>query len=268
MSVGTTTTTTTNTTTSYPGGYLASGYSPTTGMACSTMTTTTGTQTTQTVVAPATGLAVSIATTNPAAGSLISSQTAGSSRNPVMAVSFTAGNSGAVTLSGVNFQKTGVLFDSAISGAYLTQNGQVVAQYNSLNSGLLSFSGLDLSIPAGQTVTLTLAVDISQNLSAGNTTAFSVPSASSVTAFDSNNNAVTAAGSFPMTGNTFTVTSVQNPSLASLTIASTSIGQTVTAGTQGNIVGSWSFTGQSNPVWLQNINFHVIGSAKSRTSRT
>jgi hypothetical protein len=233
-------------------------------MAVSTTTTTTTTTTTGNtgnVVAPATGVAVSLASINPAAGSLISSVSTGSSRVPVLAVSFTAGNSGAVTLSGVNFQKTGVLSDSAISGAYLTQNGQVLSQYNSLNAGLLSFSGLGLSIPAGQTVTLTLAIDVSANLSAGNTTGFSLPSASAVTAFDGNNNAITPSGFFPLNGNVFTVTSVSNPSLASVTIASSSIGTTVTAGTQGNIVGAWNFSGFNSPVWLQNINFHVIGSA-------
>ena len=221
-----------------------------------TTTTTTGTGTT--VTAPATGLAVSLASTNPAAGSLISSPSSGSARVPVMAVNFTAGNSGAVTLSGVNFKKTGVLSDSAISGAYLTQNGQVVAQYNSLNSGALSFSGLNLSIPAGQTVTLTLAIDVSGGLSPGNTTGFALTGA---TAFDSNNTAITPSGAFPLNGSVFTVTTVTNPSLATVSIASSSIGTQVTAGTQGNIVGAWNVTVGNSPVYLQNINFHVIGSA-------
>ncbi len=238
--------------------FIASMTSTTT----TTTTTTTGTGTTTTgTTAPASGLSVSLASTNPAAGSLISSANSGSARVPVMAVNFTAGNSGAVTLSGVNFQKTGVLSDSAISGAYLIQNGQVLAQYNSLNSGLLSFSGLNLSIPAGQTVTLTLAVDVAGGLSAGNTTAFAIPSASSVTAFSGSNTAVTSSGSFPMNGNVFTVTSVTNPSLATLTVTSSSIGTQVTAGTQGNIVAAYNFNVENSPVYLQNINFHVIGSA-------
>ena len=261
VSSGTTTTTTTSTSGLPAGCTSTSGYSPTTGQSCSSTMTTTTTGTQTTVVAPATGIAVSLAASNPATGSLISSASAGSARVPVMAVNFTAGSAGAVTLSGVNFQKTGVLSDSAISGAYLTENGQVVAQYNSLNSGLLSFSGMGLSIPAGQTLTLTLAIDVSQGLNAGNTTGFSLPSASDVTAWDSSNNAITATGSFPLNGNTFTVTTVNNPSLASVTMASTSIGTTVTAGTQGNIVAAWNFTVNNSPVWLQNLNFHVIGSA-------
>jgi hypothetical protein len=253
-SMSTSTSTTTTTTTNLPGGCVTSaGFSSTTGVSCSSGVST--------VVAPSTGLAVSLASTNPSTGSLISSAQSGSARVPVLAVNFTAGNSGPATLSGVNFQKTGVLSDSAISGAYLIENGQVLAQYNSLNSGLLTFSGLNLSIPAGQTVTLTLAVDISGGLSAGNTTGFSIPAASDVTAFSADNSAITTTGSFPMNGNVFTVTTVTNPSLATMTITSSSIGTQVTAGTQGNIVGSWNFTVGNSPVWLQNVNFHVIGSA-------
>jgi hypothetical protein len=251
----------------------ANGISPTSGYfgpktrafinSMSSTTTTTGTgSTTTTTTAPATGLSVSLASTNPAAGSLISSANGSgggsAARIPVLAFNLTAGNSGAVTVSGLTFQKSGVLSDSAIGGAYLIQNGQVVAQYNSLNSGLLSFSGLNLSIPAGQTQTFTLAIDVSAGLSAGNTTGFAL---TGVTSFDTNNNAITAAGSFPLTGNIFTVTQVSNPALATVTVTSTAIGTTVTAGTQGNIVGSWNFTVGTNPVWLKNINFHVIASA-------
>ena len=58
-------------------------------------TTTTGTGTT-TTTAPATGLSVSLASDNPATGSLITSAGGGSgaARVPVLAVNFTAGNSG------------------------------------------------------------------------------------------------------------------------------------------------------------------------------
>lgn len=248
-SLSTTTTTTTTTNGTLPAGCTStSGYSPTTGASCSTGMTS--------VVAPSTGLAVSLASNNPAGGSLIS----GSGRTPVLAFNLTAGNSGAVTVSSLSFQQVGVLSESAVSGAYLIQNGQVVAQYSSLNNDILTFSGLQLSIPAGQTETYQLAVNIT-GVTAGNTTSFTLPSASDVTAFDSNNNAVTPTGSFPLNGSIFTVTTVSNPSLASVVMSNSSIGNSVTAGTQGNIVGAWTFQVSNDPVWLQNINFHVIGSA-------
>jgi len=137
----------------------------------------------------------------------------------------------------------------------------VLYQYNSLNQGVLDFSGMSLSVPAGQTVTLTLAIDVSGGLSAGNTVAFSLNAASDVSAWDASNNALTPSGMFPVNGNTFTVTSVTNPSLATVSVASSSIGNQVTAGTQGNLVGAWNFTVQNSKVWLTSLNLHVIGSA-------
>jgi hypothetical protein len=253
-----TTTTTTTTTGSLPAGCTSStGFSPTTGASCSTGVTS--------VVAPSTGLAISLASTNPAAGSLITTAPntsgSGAARVPVLAINLTAGNAGAATVSAINFHKTGVLSDSAVGGAYLIQNGQVVAQYNSLSNGVISFSGMSLSIPAGQTETYELAIDVEGGLSAGNTTGFSLNAASDVTAFDANNNAITPSGSFPLSGNVFTVTSVSNPGLASVTVTTSSVQTSVNAGTQGNVVGAWNFNVQNNTVWLNSIAFHVIGSA-------
>jgi Putative peptidoglycan binding domain len=237
--------------------------------AMSTTTTTTGTGTGTgtgtTTTAPATGLSVSLASDNPVAGSLITSSasctgSSGAARVPVLAFDLTASNSGAVTVTAINFHKTGVLADSSVAGAYLIQNGQVVAQYNSVSNGVISFSGIDLSIPAGQTEEYQLAIDVASGLSAGNTTGFSLNAASDITAWDSNNNAITPSGSLPLTGNTFTVTSVSNPCLASLTITTSSIGTSVTAGTQGNIVGGWTFQVNNNPLWLKSIAIHIIGS--------
>jgi len=163
-----------------------------------TGTTGTGTTGTGTVTTPATGLSVSLASDNPVAGSLISSASGlGAARVPVLGVNLTAGNAGAVTVTSLNFHKTGVLSDSSISGAYLTQNGQVVAQYSSINQGVISFSGMNLSVPAGQTEDYQLAIDVAGGLSAGNTTGFSLNSASDVAAWNTNNTAITPAGAFP-----------------------------------------------------------------------
>jgi hypothetical protein len=214
-----------------------------------------------TTPAPASGLRVSTASDNPAAGSLITAVGGGAARVPVMAVNFTAGNSGAVTVTEIKVHKTGVLSDNAISGAYLTRNGQVIAQYNSINQGVIDFSGLNWQISAGQTGELMLAIDVAGGLSAGNTVGFSIASASDVTAWDSNNTALMSNGNFPLMSNTFTVTSVTNPSLASLVIAGTSIGTQVTAGTQGNLVGAWNFNVGNSRIWLKGLNFRVIGSA-------
>ena len=219
------------------------------------------TPTTPVVTAPASGLAASLASSNPTAGALISSASSAAARVPVLAVNLTAGNSGAVNVSQIKFTKVGVISDSSVSGAYLTESGKVIAQYNSLSGGVLVFSGLGLSVSAGQTRTFELAIDPAQNLSAGNTVAFRVNAATDVSATDVAGTVVTAGGSYPLNGNTFTVTSVSNPSIATLTVASSSIGTSVTAGSQNVIVGAWTFTGGNSKVWLKGVNFKVIGSA-------
>ena len=226
-------------------------------------TTTGGTTTggTTVVTAPASGLGVSLSSKTPASGALISSGSSAAARVPVLAVNLTAGNSGAVTVTGLNFHKMGVISDSSIAGAYIVENGKVLYQYNSVNQGVIGFSGLSLSIGAGQTRTVWLAIDPTSGLSAGNTVSFGMASASDIVAFDSNNTAVTPSAQFPLNGNVFTVTSVSNPSIASLTIASSSVGSTVYAGTQNVLVSQWTLTGQNSPLNLTSLNFRVVGSA-------
>lgn len=213
------------------------------------------------VIAPATGLSVSLASDNPAPGSLISSSASAAARTPVLAVNLTAGNASGVTVSGIKFNKLGVLSDSSISGAYLVENGKVIAQYNSLSAGVIDFSGLAINVAAGQTRKVWFAIDVATALSAGNTVGFGISSASNVTAWDATNALVAAAGNFPLNGNTFTVTSVSSPNLAILTITSSSIGTSVTAGTNNNLVGAWNFSAANSRVKLTSINFRVIGSA-------
>ncbi|MBU6500376.1 MAG: peptidoglycan-binding protein [Patescibacteria group bacterium] len=227
---------------------------------------TPSTSSTPSVPAPASGLVVSLSSQNPSAGALISSASTAAARVPVMAVNLTAGNSGAVTVSELKFNKTGVISDSSISGAYLVENGQVLYQYNSISNGVIDFAGLNLNVNAGATRTLWLAIDPSTGLTAGNTVGFAIAAASNVSA-TSGGAAVSASGAFPLSGNTFTVTTVTNPSIASLTITSSSIATTDTAGTQNNIVGSWNFSVSNSKVWLKGLKFTVIGSANNADLR-
>jgi hypothetical protein len=197
-----------------------------------------------------------LASDNPVAGSLLN----GAGRVPVLAVNFTAGNSGAVTVNQAKFTKTGVVSDSSIAGAYLVENGKVVAQYVSLNSGVITFSNLALSVPAGQTRKLWLAVDVT-GATAGNIVSFKLNSASDISATDVANTAVTASGSFPLMGNAQTVSTVSNPALAGLTITSSTVGTSVFAGTQNVLVSQWSASVTNSKVKLSSLKFRVTGSA-------
>ena len=222
-----------------------------------TTTTTTTTTGTTTTVAPATGLAVSLASDNPAAGSIIS----GAARVEVLKAAFTAGTSGGVTLNGVKFTKTGVLSDTAVNNAYLIEGGKVIAQFASISGGVITFNSLNLGINAGQTRNFTLGIDPASGLTAGNTVAFALNSASDITAVDSANTAVVSSGNFPMNGNTQTITSVANPSIATLTIASSSVGSSVYAGTTNVLVSAWTLTAANSKVNLKSIKYTIVGSA-------
>jgi hypothetical protein len=206
---------------------------------------------------PTAGLAVALASDNPAAGSLIS----GASRVNVLKVTLTAGTAGAATINGIKFTKTGVLSDTAINNAYLVEGGKVIAQYSSISGGVITFSGLNLSIDAGKSRDFALGIDTASGLTAGNTVAFSLNAAGDVTAVDSAGAAITLSGAFPMNGNTQTITSVSNPSLATLTIASSTVGTTVYAGTQNVLVSQWTVTAANSKVNLSSLKFSVVGSA-------
>ncbi len=220
-------------------------------------------------VVPATGLSVTVDPQNPVTGSFVTSASGGTSaaRIPVLALDFTASASGPVTVTEIKVHKNGVLADSSINGAYLIQNGQVLYQYNSLNKGVIDFSGLNLQVGAGTTQTLWVAIDPAPGVNAGNTVSFSVASASDITAWNSASTAITPSGNFPLTGGTFTATTVSNPAIAGLTITTSSIGTQVTAGTQNNIVGAWTFNGQNSLVWLKGLKLTVVGSANDADLR-
>lgn len=210
-----------------------------------------------TPTAPSTGLAVSLASDNPVAGSMIS----GASRIEVLKVALTAGTAGAVTVNTLKFTKTGAVSDAGISNAYLVEGGKVIAQYSSISGGVITFSSLNLSINAGQTRYFTLGIDPSSGLTAGNTLAFSLKAVADVTALDTSSVAITPSGVFPLNSNTFTLTSVSNPSIASLAVASSSVGTTVYAGTQNALVSQWTLTVANSSVKLSTIKFSVVGSA-------
>jgi len=119
----------------------------------------TGTPGTPGVPAPSTGVSVSLASDNPRTGALVSSSGGTASRVPVLAFNVTAGTSGAATLTDLTFKKEGYIADSAISNAYLLENGKVVAQYNSLSQAMIQFTGMNLGVNAGQTREFVLAID-------------------------------------------------------------------------------------------------------------
>ncbi|HUY69822.1 MAG TPA: peptidoglycan-binding domain-containing protein, partial [Candidatus Tyrphobacter sp.] len=222
-----------------------------TGTTTGTTTGGTGTTTgTTTGNVPASGLAVSLASTSAAAGSAI----AGAGQIPVGSFTFTASNAKGETVTGLTFTKVGVVSDSNITNAYLVDStGSVVAQYQSLSSGVATFTGLSLNVAAGASATYTLKVDLSTSANAGNTIAWQLTSAT-VSSGD------TVTGT-PVTAATQTVTTVSNPSLAKATFTFNSVGSSINAGTQGALVADITANVTNNSVYLKGVKFEEVGSA-------
>jgi hypothetical protein len=198
---------------------------------------------------PVSGLAVSLA-----ADSATGSAIAGAGQVKAGKFAFVASASGAVTVTGLEFTKVGVLSDANISNLYLADamTGEIVAQYQSLTGGLATFSGLNLSVGAGQTWWGELRMDVSSSATAGNTIAWKLSK-------------VTTASGAPVSGspttNSLTVTSVSNPSIAAMTLTATAVGSSVDAGTSNVLVSAWTAGVTNSKVKLENMQFTFVGSA-------
>jgi hypothetical protein len=198
---------------------------------------------------PGSGLGVSMASDS-AMGSVIS----GAGQISVGSWNLTASNSGAVTVTGLTFNKLGVVSDNQISNMYLADsNGAVIAQYSSLSAGVATFSGLNLTVGAGQSMKVTLRIDMSSGASAGNTLAFALASVQTA-----GNVAVTG---LPSAGNTLTITTVQNPNLATATWDFNAVGGTVDAGTNNVQIATANVNVGNSPVWMKSVKFTIVGSA-------
>ncbi len=204
-------------------------------------------------------LKVTLSAENPVAGALISNGANASARVPVLGIDLAAGTESDVTISELRFRKVGFVSDNAISGAYIIEDGQVMGVYSSLVRGVIDFAGLNIAVPAGKTETLWLAVDAAPGLNPGNKISFVLSSASDIGATNASGTALAADGGFPLTGNDFTITSVSNPPLASLTVSPLAIGTDIAVPFMDDIAGAWNFTVTNSRVLLKGLNIFESG---------
>lgn len=179
----------------------------------------------------------------------------GSGQARVARYTFTAPATAGVTITGLTFNKVGVVADALISNLYLADvaTGAVVAQFSSLSNGVATFSGLNLMVNAGQSWVGELRADVSSSATAGNTIAFDLAGVMTV------GNAATTG--LPVKGNVLTVTTVSNPSIATITLTAQSVGSTVNAGSNTVLVASWTANVTNSPVDLKSLQLTTVGSA-------
>ncbi len=200
------------------------------------------------VVAPASGLWVGLA---PGMEGL--SAVAGAGQLEVGKFKLTAGTGAGVTVTGITFNKVGVVSDTHVNNLYLAdETGAVIAQYSSLNQRVAIFSGMNIQVNAGQTKTLTLRMDLSSGASAGNTIAWTVDTVTADTA--------TVSG-LPVNLPTVNVTKVSSPDLAKVTWNFNDVSSAIDAGTNGVLIGTASVEVSNSAVWMKNVKYTLIGSA-------
>lgn len=147
------------------------------------------------------GVMVSLASDTPAAMSVPSNAT----KVAFTKVNFTASNDGDTVINGVVVKRTGVGASTDISKVYIYDGNTRLGSGRTVSASTneATFTNLGLTIPKGTTKTLTITADISNgaaNTGATGNHAFGIVSASAVTTGGAN-----VSGSFPVTGNTMSL---------------------------------------------------------------
>jgi len=151
------------------------------------------------------GLSVALASDSPAAANIPASATANTSATnvPYLKFNLTASADGAITVNSLTVTRTGVGSPTDFSYVYLYDGSSRLTTGRTVNStsNKAIFSGLNYTVSAGTTKTLTLVADIGTNTSGND--AFEISAASDITT-----SGAAVSGSFPVKGNTMTLASV------------------------------------------------------------
>jgi hypothetical protein len=203
---------------------------------------------------------VSVASDNPAAQNIPIDPSSGAEIIPVLKLNFAAG-ANSVTVTGLNVNRSGLSADSDLQNVFLMEGNVVIATNLGISNGVINFSngnGL-FTVNANATQEITVAIEITTGIGSGHTYAFSVASASGITS-----NAPSVGGSFPISGNTMTGTTVNQ--LGALQISnssaatSSSAGLSVNAGQKNYLVGQFTLTAQNQSVQVKSIKLTQTGS--------
>ncbi len=224
----------------------SAGTGTTTG---TTGTTTGGTGTTVTATGSA---SVSLASSNPAAGSI-----AKGAKVKFTDFTFSAGAS-ALTVSSLVVHRLGLSSDSDVQNLYLYDSNNNELAAGTFNNGVVTFTGSPLfTVAAGTSATVEVRADMSTTAQGGTTgdaIGYGITSASDV-----NIGGGTINGTFPVNGNLFTIAAVTN--LGGLNITSTSnLSSTINPGTLATNVGYFQFQGSNQPLSISYIKFTNVGS--------
>lgn len=190
-----------------------------------------------------TGVSVSLSGDTAASATIPSS----SSLVPFISVNLTAAADGAVTVQNMTFTRTGTGATTDFLGGYLYAGDTRLSTLRSVSSSdnTISFNALNLAIPAGTTKTVTLKMNADASKTGNH--AFKLASASSIIT-----NGAVVSGTFPITGNTLSYSSV-NAGTVTLTGANTD--STVKVGATNVVIGEFDLRNNSS---TEDVNIYSI----------
>lgn len=193
------------------------------------------------------GLTVALAASTPAAAAIPT----GAVNVPYTKINVTAATDGAVTINSITFTRSGIGSANDFTNVYLYDGATRLTTGRSVNSSTnkVTFTGLNYTVPAGTTKTLTLTADINTS---GNNDAFGIVSASDVVS-----TGATVSGSFPITGNTMNIVS---QSTGSVTIAKTGSLSNPKLGEQNAKVAEFNLTaGSVEDLSVEGLTLYQLG---------
>ncbi|PIP73995.1 MAG: hypothetical protein COW88_00260 [Candidatus Lloydbacteria bacterium CG22_combo_CG10-13_8_21_14_all_47_15] len=205
------------------------------------------------VGAPATGVNISLAASQPSA--TLAPQNA--TRLPFTNITFIGGPTD-TTINGITIERTGLANDAAFSGIILLDSvGTQLGIAKTLNSNHQATIGDPFVVPAGQAVTMTIAGNMAADLSSytGQIASLSVVGV---------NTSATVSGSLPLTGTSHTLNSSLSIGTVTMNVGATDPGASNTKeiGTDGYTFSSVKVTAGSNEkVRIKSIRWNQSGSA-------
>jgi hypothetical protein len=204
------------------------------------------------IVGAGTGMTVSLASDTAPAATLIYGQASAN----LGSFNLSASADGAVTVTSLKVKRVGISSDALLSAVYLYEGMNRLTDSATVSSNYITFnnpSGL-FTIAAGTTKKITVKSNISSTTTDGANVAVSIDAAANIVA-----GGAAISGSFPLTGNTMSVSSA---TLAAVTLAApTPTGATdVDAGQTDLPVWKSNTTIGTRDVYLNSIRFRQIGS--------
>jgi len=206
------------------------------------------------VVIPTSGIAVSLSANTPVATTI-----AGGSTNVAFAkINFTAAEDSVI--SSIAIKRTGLAYNADITAVRLWEGSVQVGGTQALNSTTYkaTFGGLNWSVPAGTTKTLTVTADmqtITGGGTAGNTPILGIFAATDVVADK------TVSGTFPIVGKSMTLAGISVGYL-DVDLRAIPANRNPLSGSVDQEMASWTFTASSTEGFsVTSIKFTQIGSA-------